>query len=63
VAQIAASIAEFGFNATLLVDSGAGIIAGHVDPAGVQWTTVFASVFYNRAIEQRNVCATEKSSG
>jgi len=24
-----------------------------VDPAGVQWTTVFASVFYNRAIEQR----------
>jgi hypothetical protein len=34
-----------------------------VDPVVVQWTTVFASVFYNRAIEQRNVCATEKSSG
>src|SRR5512144_2306971 len=29
VAQIAASIAEFGFNAPLLVDSQAGIIAGH----------------------------------
>src|SRR5512142_3416861 len=29
VAQIAASIAEFGFNAPILVDSGAGIIAGH----------------------------------
>jgi len=29
VAQIAASIAEFGFNAPLLVDSKAGIIAGH----------------------------------
>jgi len=29
VAQIAASIAEFGFNAPLLVDSKSGIIAGH----------------------------------
>lgn len=29
VAQIAASIAEFGFNAPILVDSAAGIIAGH----------------------------------
>jgi DNA modification methylase len=29
VAQIAASIAEFGFNAPILVDSKAGIIAGH----------------------------------
>jgi len=29
VAQIAASIVEFGFNAPILVDSGAGIIAGH----------------------------------
>jgi len=29
VAQIAASIAEFGFNAPLLVDSKAGIVAGH----------------------------------
>lgn len=29
VAQIAASIAEFGFNAPILVDSSAGIIAGH----------------------------------
>ena len=29
VAQIAASIAEFGFNAPILVDSDAGIIAGH----------------------------------
>ena len=29
VAQIAASIAEFGFNAPILVDSGAGIVAGH----------------------------------
>jgi len=29
VAQIAASIAEFGFNAPILVDSEAGIIAGH----------------------------------
>src|SRR5512146_284868 len=29
VAQIAASIAEFGFNAPILVDTGAGIIAGH----------------------------------
>ena len=29
VAQIAASIAEFGFNAPILVDSQAGIIAGH----------------------------------
>lgn len=29
VAQIAASIAEFGFNAPLLVDSKAGLIAGH----------------------------------
>ncbi|OFW00555.1 MAG: hypothetical protein A3G20_03690 [Acidobacteria bacterium RIFCSPLOWO2_12_FULL_59_11] len=29
VAQIAASIAEFGFNAPLLVDSNSGIIAGH----------------------------------
>ncbi len=29
VAQIAASIAEFGFNAPILVDSNAGIIAGH----------------------------------
>jgi len=29
VAQIAASIVEFGFNAPILVDSNAGIIAGH----------------------------------
>jgi DNA modification methylase len=29
VAQIAASIAEFGFNAPILVDSSAGIVAGH----------------------------------
>lgn len=29
IAQIAASIAEFGFNAPILVDSNAGIIAGH----------------------------------
>ena len=29
VAQIAASIAEFGFNAPILVDSNSGIIAGH----------------------------------
>jgi DNA modification methylase len=29
VAQIAASIAEFGFNAPILVDSNAGVIAGH----------------------------------
>jgi len=29
VAQIAASIVEFGFNAPILVDSSAGIIAGH----------------------------------
>ena len=29
VAQIAASIAEFGFNAPVLVDSKAGVIAGH----------------------------------
>src|SRR5512146_3131711 len=29
VAQIAASIAAFGFNAPILVDSNAGIIAGH----------------------------------
>src|SRR6266705_2499006 len=29
VAQIAASIAEFGFNNPILVDTGAGIIAGH----------------------------------
>src|SRR5512142_2733082 len=29
VAQIAASIVEFGFNAPILVDSKAGIIAGH----------------------------------
>ena len=29
VAQIAASIAEFGFNNPLLVDTNAGIIAGH----------------------------------
>jgi DNA modification methylase len=29
IAQIAASIAEFGFNAPILVDSSAGIIAGH----------------------------------
>src|SRR3954453_10341525 len=29
VAQIAASIAEFGFNNPVLVDSAAGIIAGH----------------------------------
>jgi DNA modification methylase len=29
VAQIAASIAEFGFNNPVLVDTGAGIIAGH----------------------------------
>src|SRR5271155_3397099 len=29
VAQIAASIAEFGFNNPILVDSTAGIIAGH----------------------------------
>jgi hypothetical protein len=27
--QIAASIAEFGFNAPILVDSNAGIVAGH----------------------------------
>jgi ParB-like chromosome segregation protein Spo0J len=29
IAQIAASIAEFGFNNPILVDSKAGIIAGH----------------------------------
>jgi ParB-like chromosome segregation protein Spo0J len=29
VAQIAASIAEFGFNNPVLVDTNAGIIAGH----------------------------------
>lgn len=29
VAQIAASIAEFGFNAPILVDGNAGVIAGH----------------------------------
>jgi ParB-like chromosome segregation protein Spo0J len=29
VAQIAASIAEFGFNNPVLVDSAAGVIAGH----------------------------------
>src|SRR5450631_1930294 len=29
VAQIAASIAEFGFNSPILVDTKAGIIAGH----------------------------------
>src|SRR5260221_4108157 len=29
VAQIAASIAEFGFNNPILVDTAAGIIAGH----------------------------------
>ena len=29
VAQIAASIAEFGFNNPILVDAKAGIIAGH----------------------------------
>src|SRR5712691_8585705 len=29
IAQIAASIAEFGFNSPILVDSKAGIIAGH----------------------------------
>jgi ParB-like nuclease domain len=29
IAQIAASIAEFGFNSPILVDSNAGIIAGH----------------------------------
>jgi DNA modification methylase len=29
VAQIAASIAEFGFNSPILVDSNAGIVAGH----------------------------------
>src|SRR5882762_1417581 len=29
VAQIAASIAEFGFTCPILVDSGAGILAGH----------------------------------
>lgn len=29
VAQIAASIVEFGFNAPILVDSNAGIVAGH----------------------------------
>src|SRR5260370_32561737 len=29
VAQIAASIAEFGFNSPILVDTNAGIIAGH----------------------------------
>ena len=29
VAQIAASIAEFGFNNPVLVDTAAGIIAGH----------------------------------
>src|SRR6266581_275262 len=29
VAQIAASIREFGFNAPILIDSDAGIIAGH----------------------------------
>ncbi len=30
MAQIAASIVEFGFNAPILVDSNAGIVAGHV---------------------------------
>src|SRR5688572_25986798 len=29
IAQIAASIAEFGFNSPILVDSNAGIVAGH----------------------------------
>ena len=29
IAQIAASIAEFGFNNPILVDTNAGIIAGH----------------------------------
>jgi ParB-like chromosome segregation protein Spo0J len=29
VAQIAASIGEFGFNAPILVDNNAGIVAGH----------------------------------
>ncbi len=29
IAQIAASIVEFGFNAPILVDSNAGIVAGH----------------------------------
>src|SRR5450755_3549123 len=29
VAQIAASIVEFGFNAPILVDSRAGVVAGH----------------------------------
>ena len=29
VAQIAASIAAFGFNAPILVDSNSGVIAGH----------------------------------
>src|SRR5712691_6739539 len=29
IAQIAASISEFGFNSPILVDSNAGIIAGH----------------------------------
>ena len=29
VAQIAASIVEFGFNAPILVDSNSGVIAGH----------------------------------
>jgi ParB-like chromosome segregation protein Spo0J len=29
VAQIASSIAAFGFNAPILVDSNAGVIAGH----------------------------------
>ena len=33
VAQIAASIAEFGFNNPILVDTQAGIIAGHWPPA------------------------------
>ena len=29
VAQIAASIVEFGFNSPILIDSNAGIVAGH----------------------------------
>jgi hypothetical protein len=42
IAQIAASIAEFGFNNPILVDTEAGIIAGHgrllaIDPAVRKW--------------------------
>jgi hypothetical protein len=36
VAQIAASIGEFGFNCPILVDSEAGIIAGHGRLLGAQ---------------------------